>query len=127
MKPCPCGTGKTYQECCARFLTGNKLPATPEQLMRSRYTAYSRANIDYIIATMKSPAADNFDKQNARLWAKQVTWVGLEVTHSQVDDDAGFVEFIASYRDGDGLQRLHELSRFRLIEGRWYYIDGELY
>lgn len=127
MKPCPCGTGKTYLECCARFLTGNKLPATPEQLMRSRYTAYSRANIDYIIATMKPPAADNFDKENARRWAKQVIWAGLEVTHSQVDGDVGFVEFVASYRDGDGLQRLHELSRFRLIEGRWYYVDGELY
>ena len=42
------------------------------------------------------------------------------------DGDRATVEFVARYRVGGGsAQRLHEISRFDRIDGRWYYRDGE--
>ena len=38
------------------------------------------------------------------------------------------VEFRARWHDAPSGQRgvLHEVSRFRLAAGRWYYLDGEV-
>jgi SEC-C motif-containing protein len=45
---CPCQSEKSYKDCCKPFVDEQALPQTPEQLMRSRYTAYSQAHIAYI-------------------------------------------------------------------------------
>ena len=124
MKPCPCGSEAPYQACCAPFINGSQWAATPEQLMRSRYTAYTEANVNYIADTMRSPASDNYDKNDARSWAKRVKWIGLEVIQHYQEGETGFVEFIATFKDSGKLQRIHELSTFKFIAGRWYYTDG---
>ena len=36
---CPCGSGKTYAACCKKIISGEKKAETPEELMRSRYSA----------------------------------------------------------------------------------------
>lgn len=125
MKKCPCGSGKSYTVCCEIFITGKELPASPEQLMRSRYTAYSQANVEYIADTMKSPAADGFDKPSARAWAKSIIWVKLDVLNSSINGSTGFVEFNATYLEKRIKQHLHEISEFHLIDGRWYYTNGQ--
>ncbi len=94
--------------------------------MRSRYTAYTQANVEYIANTMLSPAADNYDKTDAHGWAKRVKWLGLKVVQSYQQGDEGFVEFIATFKDNGKHQRLHELSTFKFSNGRWYYTYGEL-
>lgn len=122
---CPCGSEKNYLVCCGRFIKGKQTPTTPEELMRSRYSAYSRANIDYIVRTMKSPAADNFDANIAKEWAEMVNWHKLEVLQSEIHGQTGYVEFIAYYVSEGQIQTLHELSKFQLENGSWYYVDGE--
>jgi uncharacterized protein YchJ len=82
MALCPCGSSIDFDQCCARFITAAELPQTPEQLMRSRYTAYTQANIDYIVKTMKAPANIDFDPVEAKSWAKDVKWLGLEVANT---------------------------------------------
>ncbi len=126
MKQCPCGSGESYQHCCGSFIDGGKKPATPEALMRSRYTAYTQANIPYIMQTMKSPASDGYDAESALAWAKQVTWQKLEVVKSTQDGAKGFVEFIAYFKDQKENQAMHELSEFHLIDDAWFYVDGQL-
>lgn len=125
MEFCPCGTHKPYQTCCGLFIDETALPATPEQLMRSRYTAYATGNINYIAKTMRGPASKNFDPENAKIWADQVTWLSLKVLKTNFHLDKGFVEFIASYEDNGKKQKIHELSQFSLINGRWYYTMGK--
>ncbi|HHT12029.1 MAG TPA: hypothetical protein GX013_02525 [Propionibacterium sp.] len=41
-------------------------------------------------------------------------------------DDAGVVQFAAAWRSPDGDGTLRERSRFTMIDGRWYYLDGVL-
>lgn len=47
------------------FIPNQKILSTPEELMRSRYTAYNQVNIDYIARTMRSPAAAIKNIKNA--------------------------------------------------------------
>lgn len=90
--------------------------------MRSRYTAYTQANVEYIARTMRERASEHFDIREARAWAKSVKWLRLEVLKSWTDGEAGFVEFRAYYSYRNQMQVMHELSEFRLEAGQWYYI-----
>ncbi len=121
---CPCCSGKAYTSCCGVFIEQKCLPATPEELMRSRYTAYTKANIHYIAHTMKSPALDHFDPVAARKWAKAVNWLKLEVIFSSMVGEKGQVEFIAHFSQQGKNKVLHELSEFRRENNKWFYVDG---
>jgi SEC-C motif-containing protein len=91
--------------------------------MRSRYTAYVLEREDYLRQTWhpdSRPAALELDgRQN---------WLGLKVLRTErggESDDDGLVEFVARFKiDGRG-HRLHEISRFERVDGRWFYLDGE--
>jgi SEC-C motif-containing protein len=125
MTLCPCGSNTAYEACCGLFINGSATPATPEALMRSRYTAYTQANIEYISKTMKGPAAKDFNAEEAEAWAKQITWLTLQVLYVKQDKTHGWVEFVAQYAYGAKKHNLHEVSEFCLEEGKWYYIDGK--
>lgn len=124
MKNCPCGSNKSYESCCGSYITTDKPAPTPEALMRSRYAAYSQANIQYIVQTMKEPAATGFDPLAAEQWAKQVIWQSLNVLSASQTGDKGFVEFIVHYQDNHQSHVMHEISEFHFENGRWYYVDG---
>lgn len=124
---CPCGSQIQYSECCEPFLINKRFPVSAEQLMRSRYTAYTQALVDYIAQTMRGKAALGFDKVSAKTWASSVIWLNLDVINSY-SNDAGtaFVEFSAIFlQKNNKLQEIHELSEFKFINGNWYYVDGK--
>lgn len=126
MSLCCCGSNKAYADCCEPFILGTKLPATPEQLMRSRYSAYSQANIAYIEKTMKGEALKGFDAKEAKKWAKQASWLGLSVIKAPIAlGNTGFVEFIARYALNGKAQAIHEVSEFHFEGDRWYYVRGD--
>lgn len=126
MKQCPCGSTLDYLICCNPYLDNKTTPPTPEALMRSRYTAYTLANIDYIKKTMHGKPLVNFNEQEAMRWAQSVYWLGLRVIRSWQDsEDSGFVEFIASYLDNGSVKIMHETSEFLKINDGWFYIDGQ--
>ena len=125
MKKCDCCSNKAYAQCCEPYHLGTKLPDTPEALMRSRYSAYSLANIDYIQSTMRGKASLGFDTMTAKLWAERVIWIKLRVlSATQLSPTQGQVEFIASFVDSKKLSHMHEISEFLFTEGRWFYVDG---
>lgn len=93
--------------------------------MRSRYTAFALGDTAHLRATWHpSTAPERLDLDAASRWE------GLEIiaTTGGPDDRRGTVEFRARWRDADTGRRgvLHEVSRFRLAAGRWYYLDGEV-
>ena len=88
--------------------------------MRSRYTAYTMANIDYIKETMRGSALVGFNEEEAMRWAKRVRWIKLCVRESSTV----YVEFEATFVDGSQLKTIHEKSTFILERGRWYYVSG---
>lgn len=124
---CQCGSSMPYMDCCGLFLDGQQVPATPEQLMRSRYTAYCLNRMDYIKKTMKDKASLGFNEQDALEHNKDVTWVNLDVLQTYLTSPSqGYVEFVATYLLKNQLKRLHELSEFHLENDRWFYVDGTI-
>ena len=125
---CPCGSGAGYNACCEPYISGVATAPTPGKLMRSRYTAYVKQQVDYLIASWH-PDCNAAQWRDAIVESFQTTrWLGLTIVAEQNgrDDDEGFVEFIARFTDGDQAspQAMHERSRFLRQEQRWYYIDG---
>jgi SEC-C motif domain protein len=124
LTPCPCGSGHGYRDCCGPFIDGTALPETAEELMRSRYTAYTLGDAAYLTATW-----DPGSRRDDLALNEPVRWLGLAIRATRsggIGDTEGEVEFVARYKLGGRAYRLHELSRFRRRDGRWYYLDGEL-
>ncbi|MGZ8289572.1 MAG: YchJ family protein [Telluria sp.] len=132
---CPCG-GPSLAACCGPYLEGVAVPKTAEALMRSRYTAYTLGNEEYLKATWHPDTrpAEPVVNENERL-----QWLGLEVksalrlrqrkVNEEPSPDRDTVEFVARYKIGGRAHRLHEVSRFvREADSsgipRWYYLDG---
>jgi SEC-C motif-containing protein len=126
MSKCPCGSARDYAECCQPYLTAQATPKTPEALMRSRYTAYTMADIAYIEKTQRGKASEGFHALDAYVWAKRVTWLKLEVLNTSIirKYQTGYVEFIAKFIDAGVTQSMHEKSEFIKKAGQWFYVDG---
>lgn len=122
---CPCGSQQLFSNCCEPFIKHKACPSTPEALMRSRYTAYTQSDIDYIFKTMTGKALKESDRDASQEWAGTCEWLGLEILDApEPHDTEGFVEFIAHYKEKGHVMKLHERSRFIYEKDQWYYTDG---
>lgn len=125
---CACGSGQDYSECCGRFIEAGQKPETAEQLMRSRYTAYTKKNIDYIDTTHYPGGPDDFDRKQAQVWAENARWDGLEIIYTEAggaNDQTGIVEFKVKFAMNEQATEMHEISTFKKKAGVWYYLDGK--
>lgn len=129
MKPCPCGSGRSYTECCGPYISGSQRPSTAEALMRSRYSAYAEHAINYIVDTCTKDGKQDIDVKQTRDWSEKSQWLGLKilsVTKGGPDDTEGAVEFEAVY-EHEGLKDIHhEKARFKKVEGAWLYDEGDI-
>jgi len=123
---CPCGANVDYALCCELIITGNAPAVTPEQLMRSRYSAYATKNADYIFNTYASSSQPIISQQDILDWANQTTWLNLNIIAHHSTAEFGSVEFIATYQHAMQKFELHEISRFIKEHGQWRYLDGEI-
>jgi SEC-C motif domain protein len=129
MELCPCGSEKEYNQCCGVYHSGKGKPETAENLMRSRYSAFAKNQIQYIAET-HMPGTEDFDVNEAKEWATTSTWKGLEIVKTKqgcAEHTDGVVEFKALYSDKDGKDYLHhEVSTFKKIDGSWFYDQGQI-
>lgn len=126
--PCPCGLPDArgrplaFADCCGRWRQA--LAPDAEALMRSRYSAFARGDVAWLLATWHpSTRPASLDLEPA------LRWLGLSVRdHRVTGADQAEVEFVARSRSsGPGpAHRLHERSRFVREDGRWFYLDGDI-
>ncbi|WP_299686457.1 YchJ family protein [uncultured Vibrio sp.] len=126
MSLCPCGSANTYQHCCEPAHLDHHTVTTPEQLMRSRYTAHVLGLVDYVVATYHPNCNAQAQKQGITE-SIDCDWAGLEVINTTVGShqDEGFVEFKAYFNEDGAQYCMQERSRFVRENGLWFYIDGE--
>ena len=117
-----------YRTCCGPLHCGDQRAETAEQLMRSRYSAFVKCELEYLLATHPDadvPEAER--RQQLRRSARAIRWMGLRIlscTAGGVGDLAGTVVFEARHREGV----LRETSFFQRSgggsDGDWLYIKA---
>ena len=120
---CICGEDKNYNECCGEIIEAKRVAVNPEELMRSRYSAYVKADARYLLLSAVKENQYEEDIELIEDFSSQVEWLKLDVLQVEADT----VEFKAYYRDKEQIQVLHEKSNFVLENGLWKYKDGTLY
>lgn len=130
---CPCGSQQPFTQCCQPLLSGAQPAATPEALMRSRYSAHATGHAEYVIATYHSSRCAAEFREDIEQACRDVCWQSLEIIDTTpassaitARDQEGWVEFIAHFTEDEQSGSLHERSRFVRENGLWRYIDGTM-
>lgn len=117
-KPCPCGSGKTFRQCCQLYLSGKTYPKDAETLMRSRYSAFVAGDLAYLRKSWHPDTCPDLNEGDLT-----TDWLRLDVIGSRKGLKKSVVEFKAWYREGGEERALHEISLFRLYKKRWVYVE----
>jgi SEC-C motif domain protein len=124
MKECPCGSNFLFTDCCGPLIRGNGFPDTAEDLMRSRYTAFTQKNWEYLVTTSHPQEKKEMARLGPSLIYDEVIWMRLEITNTRAGgqgDTEGQVDFVAYFTKEGAEQTLRESSRFYKVNGRWVY------
>lgn len=120
---CPCCSGKSYGECCKPYHLKEKFAPTAETLMRSRFCAFAIPNGEYLMDTTLPEKRKYHNKEDLQEWGESNEWIKLEILEKP---SMSKVEFKAYFVDEDGNEQIHhELSTFKMIQNRWYYVSGK--
>jgi len=141
---CPCGSGEQFKTCCLMLISGDKTAVSPEQLMRSRYSAYVTKNAHYIFDSYALSSQKSQSIEDIESWASNCHFIKLTI-HScspyrdedtSKDSPLPTVEFTALYLMADKLHQMTENSRFvkeskansqkNLTKSQWLYLDGDI-
>lgn len=128
---CICGLKRDYDECCGTIIDGERAALSPEELMRSRYSAYVKGDGKYLVYSCAKESRYEDDIELIEEFSNSVEWLKLEVLDSYDDT----VEFKAYYLENkvstntttQNIKLLHERSKFILEDGVWKYLNGELF
>ncbi|MFI5357490.1 MAG: YchJ family protein [Opitutales bacterium] len=118
--PCPCGSGRTFGQCCEPILKGATAAGDAEALMRSRYTAHVVHDTRYLdrtyLPTLRHPATEPSAPGPTQ-------WVKLEIHRhdAQVRPGVSHVDFSAHFTEEGAAGVHHEKSEFELIDGAWIF------
>lgn len=127
---CPCGTGLDYQACCGPFHRGSAEPVSAEILMRSRFAAFARSEVEWLWSSLHPDHDDRAEPRDAVLahlregLARGLTYESLDILDTRPPDtegvarvlfharvnargrDASFVELSSFVHDGSGWRYL---------------------
>ena len=121
---CYCGSTKQFQDCCEPIIKGIHKAKTAETLMRSRYSAYTIHEADYLVATTHISQRKYHVKAEILDWATTNKWLQLEI----INTTENTVEFKAYFSDNTLQNHIHhELSTFIFENGSWFYVDGRFF
>jgi len=124
---CVCGSQQSYVDCCQPFHLATQQAQTPEQLMRSRYSAYVLKNAKYVYQTYASEKQAENPVKEIKDFADSCRFIKLTVIDSGYEDNLGFVEFKAHYFYQNLYCELNEKSQFIKEDDQWRYLDGEIH
>ncbi len=127
---CVCGSGESYAKCCGPYHRGEAIPETARELMRSRYSAYARGLVDYIVETT-DPEGDAWQepvvqwREEIAEFGRNMVFLGVEIVGGESDGDRATVTFLAKLERRGRDVSFEEKSQFVRRDGRWLYSCGE--
>ena len=145
VEDCPCGSGLEYMKCCGAIHKSADAfaNATPEQIVRARYSAYAKREIDFIVGSVhplnknfqadidqmkhdiEINCYDNFELKQCNILEENFEGEG--------DQQIAKVKFIATMTQRDSREKtaFMETSTFaragkHIRQGAWLYREGEV-
>mgnify|MGYP005990114619 CR=1 FL=1 len=116
---CPCNPENLYKNCCKKAHLNIQSVTSAEALMRSRYSAFVLANVEYLqLSHYSSTRPSNKEKKEIFRWTKSVEWLKLEVINSTENT----VEFKAFFIEDREINVIHENSFFTKENKHWVYV-----
>lgn len=122
---CYCCSGQTYAQCCYPFIAGEAEPQLPEQLMRSRFSAYCIGDYSYVLNTYCKEKSATLSEAELSQSAQETKWFALNIVDT--DLTAHTVSFKAFYFYQRKPHVLYETSRFIRQSQKWVYVDGDIH
>ncbi len=127
---CPCGASNSYKQCCQKYHTGQNA-RTALLLMKSRYCAFAKGQIDYIVKTThpENPSrGKDLAKWKRELqdFSKSTLFKELEILEVQEGDETSFVTFKVDLIQQGQRGGFTEKSEFKKMNGRWLYLNGTI-
>jgi SEC-C motif-containing protein len=129
---CPCGSERTFALCCQPLIMATKPANSPEQLMRSRYSAYATQQAKYIYLTYAHSSQAQQSIDDIAQWAAETKWLKLIIHYASdhkkdlANHNNAQVEFSAFYQVHRQIWQMREQSNFVLEDSAWRYLDGEV-
>lgn len=102
------------------------MAATAEELMRSRYAAFAKNEMEYLRDTTDPQTLDLIDEEANQEWADRAKFLKLEIVKAEEKGTKGMVEFKAFYSIDDEEFIHHEVSTFRKQNGEWFFKSGKI-
>lgn len=115
---CPCGSGKTYTDCCEPLHNGESAKSA-EALMRSRFSAFALQLEDYLLSSWHPTT-----RPNQIQLEPDTQWKRLELISAENDKQQGSVHFKAYYQEHAQWHLLEETSKFLFENDHWFYHSG---
>ncbi|HWA10057.1 MAG TPA: YchJ family metal-binding protein [Opitutaceae bacterium] len=120
-QPCPCGSGRSFGQCCAPILSGREPAPDAERLMRARFTAHATHHFKFLHDTYRDTAGKPFTAEEGE---PGIRWTRL-VVHSHEPGNSperAFVDFSAYGAENGEEKVLHEKAEFGKVDGTWLYL-----
>jgi SEC-C motif-containing protein len=89
--------------------------------MRSRYTAYTLCDVQYLTETWHPDHCPQLRKSEL----EATHWLKLEVVNHKKGLKTSLVEFKAFYETDGQEHCIHEVSTFKKLKNRWVYLFGD--
>jgi SEC-C motif-containing protein len=140
LESCPCGSSIPYSKCCGTIHRDPAIyaTATAEQVVRARYSAFSKRVIDFIISSTH-PGHESYD-ENIQRWRQSLekdcydNYILdkcdiLETHIADIDNETvAVVRFVAlmTQRNNNERMAFEETSTFKRQQstGPWQYVEG---
>lgn len=129
--PCPCASGLPYAACCEPLHRGAREADSPTALMRSRYAAFARGEVEYLWRTLHpehpdAQAPESIVKASIRESAQANRYTGLAILDARDADADGIAKVLFHARVFQkGRERSFvECSDFARDGGGWRYLRG---
>lgn len=143
--PCLCGSTKKYSECCESVHKNVGSATSPGSLIRSRYSAYTTNNAEFIIASTSKKSPDYISyvvespsvERGLKNWAKQIrrnmiveyAYVKCEIIEELYSSPTQVeVKFRhLAIRKADNIMfPVEETSLLVLEDDKWLYVSGNV-
>ena len=116
-------TKKDGEECLSHMEA--LWPQTAVDLLKARYEAFQRGNVDFIINSHHPDTRQQVDRKAISDWSKTSQWLDLSIQDERAEGEKAHLLFTVRYERNHEVINHQEWAEFRMFEGKWYYYDSE--